>query len=442
MPFDQVAGFHEIIAELDRALSEITGFAKMSFQPNSGAQGEYAGLLVIQAYHQSRGDKHRNIALIPTSAHGTNPASAAMCGMKIALVKCDKNGNIDVEDLRAKAEEHKNDLSCLMVTYPSTHGVYEEDISEITGIIHANGGQVYMDGANLNAQVGLTSPGHIGADVAHINLHKTFAIPHGGGGPGMGPIGVAAHLAPFLPGHPLQTASGGSGAVGPVSAAPWGSASILPISFAYIAMMGGEGLTRATQVAILNANYMAHRLEPHFPVLYRGARGRVAHEFILDCRPFKKSAGIEAEDIAKRLMDYGFHAPTMSFPVAGTLMVEPTESEDLAELERFIQAMIAIRLEADRLAAGEWPAADNPLVNAPHTAESVIAGEWSHPYSRELAVYPASLVPGDEHGPGADGSGGFGATRADKYWPPVRRVDQAYGDRNLVCACPPIEAFA
>jgi glycine dehydrogenase len=423
VPFDQVAGFHEVIAGLDSALSEITGFARMSFQPNSGAQGEYAGLLVIQAYHQSRGDTHRKIALIPTSAHGTNPASAAMCGMKIVLVKCDKNGNIDVDDLRAKAEEHKNDLSCLMVTYPSTHGVYEESISEITGIIHANGGQVYMDGANMNAQVGLTSPGNIGADVCHLNLHKTFAIPHGGGGPGMGPIGVAKHLVPFLPSHAVVKTGGDQG-IHAVSAAPYGSALILLISYGYIKMLGGDGMTEATKIAILNANYIKESLKDHYPTLYSGKNGRCAHEMILACAEFKRDGGVEVGDIAKRLMDYGYHAPTVSFPVADTLMVEPTESESKEELDRFCSAMISIRKEIDEIISGNADRQDNVLKNCPHTAKSVIADNWSHSYSREKAVYPLHWV------------------RDNKFWPSVGRIDNVRGDKNLICACPPIESYA
>jgi len=423
VPFDQVAGFQEVIANLDSALSEITGFAKMSFQPNSGAQGEYAGLMVIQAYHRSRGDTHRNIALIPTSAHGTNPATAAMCGMKIVLVKCDKNGNIDVDDLRAKAEEHKNDLSCLMVTYPSTHGVYEESISEITGIIHANGGQVYMDGANMNAQVGLTSPGNIGADVCHLNLHKTFAIPHGGGGPGMGPIGVAKHLAPFLPSHAVVK-TGGEQGIHAVSAAPFGSALILLISYGYIKMLGGDGMTEATRMAILNANYIKESLKDHYPTLYSGKNGRCAHEMILACAEFKRDGGVEVGDIAKRLMDYGFHAPTVSFPVADTLMVEPTESEPKEELDRFCNTMIAIRKEIDEIISGKADKLDNVLKNAPHTAKSVITDNWSRSYSREKAVYPLP------------------ALRDNKFWPSVGRIDNVRGDKNLICACPPIESYA
>ena len=423
VPLDQVAGFQEVIADLDRSLSEITGFAKMSFQPNSGAQGEYAGLMVIQAYHRSRGDAHRNIALIPTSAHGTNPATAAMCGMKIVLVKCDKQGNIDVDDLREKAVAHKSDLSCLMVTYPSTHGVYEESISEITGIIHANGGQVYMDGANMNAQVGLTSPGNIGADVCHLNLHKTFAIPHGGGGPGMGPIGVAKHLVPFLPSHAVVK-TGGEQGIHAVSAAPYGSALILLISYGYIKMLGGDGVTEATRIAILNANYIKESLKDHYPTLYSGKNGRCAHEMILACAEFKRDGGVEVGDIAKRLMDYGYHAPTVSFPVADTLMVEPTESESKEELDRFCAAMIAIRKEIDEVISGKADKQDNVLKNAPHTAKSVIADNWSRSYSREKAVYPLNTL------------------RDSKFWPSVGRIDNVRGDKNLICACPPIESYA
>lgn len=421
-PQDQAAGYYEMFQDLRNWLTEITGFADTSLQPNSGAQGEYAGLMVIRAYHMSRGDAHRNIALIPTSAHGTNPASAVMAGMKVVLVKCDERGNIDVEDLRTKAEQHKEDLASLMVTYPSTHGVFEEAIQEICQIIHDNGGQVYMDGANMNAQVGLTSPGRIGADVCHLNLHKTFCIPHGGGGPGMGPICVASHLAPFLPGNPLVK-TGGTEAISAISAAPFGSASILPISYAYIAMMGGEGLTNATKIAILNANYIKTRLEEHYPILYTGSNGRAAHEMILDCRAFKE-VGIEVEDIAKRLMDYGFHAPTVSFPVAGTLMIEPTESETVAELDRFCEAMIAIRAEIQEVQEGIADKENNVLKNAPHTAALALADAWNFPYSREKAVYPLSFV------------------KANKFWPTVRRIDSAYGDRNLMCSCIPVEEFA
>ncbi|MES2140311.1 MAG: aminomethyl-transferring glycine dehydrogenase [Bacteroidota bacterium] len=423
VPVEQAAGYLEVIAELDRSLSEITGFAKMSFQPNSGAQGEYAGLLVIQAYHQSRGDSHRNIALIPTSAHGTNPASAAMCGLKIVLVKCDEKGNIDVNDMREKAVLHKNNLACLMVTYPSTHGVYEESIIEITDIIHENGGQVYMDGANMNAQVGLTSPGNIGADVCHLNLHKTFAIPHGGGGPGMGPIGVAKQLVPFLPSHSVIK-TGGEKGIHAVSAAPFGSALILLISYGYIKMLGGDGVTEATRMAILNANYIKESLKDHYPTLYSGKNGRCAHEMILDCVAFKREAGVEVGDIAKRLMDYGYHAPTVSFPVHDTLMIEPTESESKEELDRFCSVMIHIRKEIDEISSGIADKDDNVLKNAPHTAKSVITDDWKHNYSREKAVYPLNW------------------TKDSKFWPSVARIDNAHGDRNLICACPPIEAYA
>jgi glycine dehydrogenase len=420
-PADQVAGYYTVFNEIDRWLSEITGFAAMSLQPNAGAQGEYAGLMVIRAYHQDRGDHQRNIALIPSSAHGTNPASAAMAGMKIVIVKCDEMGNIDVADLKAKAEEHAANLSCFMVTYPSTHGVFEESIIEICEVIHANGGQVYMDGANMNAQVGLTSPANIGADVCHLNLHKTFCIPHGGGGPGMGPIGVAAHLVKYLPGHAVVDINNEK-SIHAVSSAPWGSASILIISHAYIAMMGADGLKKATEYAILNANYMKARLEEHYPVLYSGSNGRCAHEMILDCRGFK-NYGIEVVDIAKRLMDYGFHAPTVSFPVAGTLMVEPTESEPKHELDRFCDALIAIRNEISSVENGTLDKLDNPLKNAPHTAATVTGDEWSHAYSRKTAAFPLAYVA--EH----------------KFWPSVGRVNDSFGDRSLVCACPPIESY-
>nr|MCU0324912.1 aminomethyl-transferring glycine dehydrogenase [Spirosomataceae bacterium] len=421
-PVNQTEGYQQLFAELTDWLSEITGFASMSLQPNSGAQGEYAGLMVIRAYHESRGDGHRNIALIPSSAHGTNPASAAMAGMKIVVTKCDEKGNIDVEDLKARAEEHSSNLACLMVTYPSTHGVFEESIVEICEIIHSHGGQVYMDGANMNAQVGLTSPANIGADVCHLNLHKTFCIPHGGGGPGMGPIGVAKHLVPFLPTNAVVK-TGGEQAIRGISAAPWGSASILPISYAYIAMMGGDGLTNATKIAILNANYIKARLEKHYPILYTGTNGRCAHEMIVDLRPFKVSAGVEAEDVAKRLMDYGFHAPTLSFPVAGTLMIEPTESESKEELDRFCDAMIEIRHEiAEIEASGEKTI--NVLKNAPHTAAIIMADTWDKPYSREKAAYPLPYI------------------KSNKFWATVSRIDSAYGDRNLICACTPIEEYA
>jgi len=422
-PLAQVEGYRELFAGLERALCEITGFAAVSLQPNAGSQGEYAGLLVIREWQRQRGQANRDVCLIPTSAHGTNPASAVMAGMRVVVVACDEKGNIDVADLRAKAAQHSANLAALMVTYPSTHGVFEEAIREICAIVHEHGGQVYMDGANMNAQVGLCRPGDIGADVCHLNLHKTFCIPHGGGGPGMGPIGVAAHLAPFLPGHPL-TRVGGETAIGPISAAPWGSASILTIPWVYIFLMGGAGLRRATEVAILNANYMAKRLGEHYPLLYRGAKGRVAHEFILDLRPFEDSAGILAEDVAKRLMDYGFHAPTMSFPVTGTLMIEPTESESRAELDRLCDALISIRAEIARIESGEWTRVDNPLKNAPHACDVVVSDNWSKPYSREIAAFPAPW------------------TRERKFWPYVGRVDNGYGDKNLVCTCPPIEAYA
>lgn len=418
-PASQTAGYQQITRELEQWLCEITGFDAVSLQPNSGAQGEYAGLMVIRAYHYSRGDQHRDIVLIPSSAHGTNPASAVMAGMKVVVVKCDDHGNIDVADLRAKAEQHKANLSALMVTYPSTHGVFEEAIREITQIVHECGGQVYMDGANMNAQVGLTNPATIGADVCHLNLHKTFAIPHGGGGPGMGPIGVAKHLAPFLPGHPVVKMGGNTPAV---SAAPWGSASILLISYAYIRMLGPDGVTDATRYAILNANYMKSRLERDFQVLYVGSHGRVAHEMIIDCRSFKQ-AGIEVEDIAKRLMDYGFHAPTMSFPVPGTIMIEPTESEPKDELDRFCDALLSIRKEIHAVENGSADRKDNVLKNAPHTMHEVTRDNWSHTYSRQEAAFPLPYV------------------AAHKFWPSVGRVDNAYGDRNLVCACPPMEAY-
>lgn len=421
-PVDQTGGYMQLFSELNDWLSEITGFAAMSLQPNAGAQGEYAGLMVIRAYHLDRGDDHRNIALIPSSAHGTNPASAAMAGMKIIVVKCDDNGNIDVADLKEKAEQYKNDLSCLMVTYPSTHGVFEESIIEVCKIIHENGGQVYMDGANMNAQVGLTSPANIGADVCHLNLHKTFCIPHGGGGPGMGPIGVAKHLVPYLPGHAVVDIDKGK-SIHAVSSAPWGSASILIISHAYIAMMGPDGLTNATRYAILNANYIKSRLEAHYPVLYTGANGRCAHEMILDCRAFK-AFGVEVTDIAKRLMDYGFHAPTVSFPVAGTVMVEPTESEPKHELDRFCDAMIAIRKEIEEVEKGTSDKTDNPLKNAPHTVSVITGNDWEHPYSRQKAAFPLPYV------------------AAYKFWPSVGRVNDTYGDRTLICSCLPLEDYA
>jgi glycine dehydrogenase len=423
-PPDQTQGYAELTGRLTDWLKAITAFAAVTLQPNAGSQGEYAGLLAIRAYHEARGEGHRTICLIPSSAHGTNPASAAMAGLQVVVVGCDRDGNIDVNDLKAKAHKHAANLAALMVTYPSTHGVFETAIREITEIVHARGGQVYMDGANLNAQVGLTSPAAIGADVCHLNLHKTFCIPHGGGGPGVGPIGVAAHLAPHLPNHPLRTDAGPATGFGPVSAAPFGSAMILPISYAYIRMMGAAGLKRATEVAILNANYVAKRLRTHYPVLYAGPGGMVAHECIIDCRGFQAEAGVMVEDIAKRLMDFGFHAPTMSWPVAGTLMIEPTESESKAELDRFCEAMIAIRAEIAAIAAGKLDRADNPLKHAPHTAAHVMANVWTHSYSREQAAFPVPWVV------------------AAKYWPPVRRVDNVYGDRNLVCSCAPLEAYA
>ena len=418
VPADQAQGYAELFRQLEGWLAEITGFAAVSLQPNAGSQGEFAGLLVIRAFHESRGEGRRNVCLIPVSAHGTNPASAVTAGFKVVTVACDEKGNIDVADLRKKAGEHRVDLGALMVTYPSTHGVFEEAIREICEVVHEHGGQVYMDGANMNAQVGLTSPGQIGADVCHLNLHKTFAIPHGGGGPGVGPIAVAGHLAPFLPGHPV-TRTGGTKAIGPVSAAGWGSAGVLPISWMYVAMMGGEGLTRATQLAILNANYMAKRLEPHYPILYTGRGGRVAHEFIIDCRAFKKTAEVEVDDIAKRLMDYGFHAPTMSFPVPGTLMIEPTESESRAELDRLCDALIAIRAEIREVEEGRMPRQGNVLKMAPHTAHAVTADAWDRPYGREKAAFPAPWV------------------RKAKFWPSVARIDNPYGDRHLVCVCQP-----
>ena len=422
-PSTQTEGYKQLFTNLEAALCEITGFAGISLQPNSGAQGEYAGLMVIRAWHQNKKEGHRNISLIPSSAHGTNPASAVMAGMQVVVVKCDERGNIDVADLKEKAITHKVNLSCLMITYPSTHGVFEESIIEICKIIHENGGQVYMDGANMNAQVGLTSPSTIGADVCHLNLHKTFCIPHGGGGPGVGPIGVAAHLVEFLPGHTVVEFRRGN-AISAVSAAPWGSASILPISYAYIAMMGGDGLTNATKYAILNANYMKARLEKYYPILFTGKNSRCAHEFIVDCRAFKHTVGIEVADIAKRLMDYNFHAPTVSFPVAGTLMIEPTESESIEELDRFCEALISIRKEIDEIESGKADKLNNVLKNAPHTAKVVMSDDWSKPYSREKAAYPLSYV------------------KAAKFWPTVGRIDDAYGDRNLICSCIPIEEYA
>jgi glycine dehydrogenase len=423
-PPEQTQGYLKLINRLSAWLRAATGFAGVSLQPNAGSQGEYAGLLAIRAWHESRGEGHRDICLIPSSAHGTNPASAAMAGYRVVVVGCDREGNVDLADLEAKAALHGATLAALMVTYPSTHGVFETNIRDICRTIHDHGGQVYMDGANMNAQVGLTSPAAIGADVCHLNLHKTFCIPHGGGGPGVGPIGVAAHLVPFLPNHPMRADAGPATGFGPVSAAPYGSALILPISYAYIRMMGADGLTRATEVAILNANYMAARLKDAFPVLYTGPSGMVAHECIVDCRGFAATSGIQVEDIAKRLQDYGFHAPTMSWPVSGTLMIEPTESETKAEIDRFCDAMIAIRAEIDDIAAGRLDRADNPLKNAPHTASEVMADEWTHGYTRARAAYPLAFV------------------AAAKYWPPVKRVDNVYGDRNLICTCAPLEAYA
>ena len=423
VPADQAEGYRQITSELEAALREITGFAAVSLQPNSGAQGEFAGLAVMRAYHQSRGEGARDVVLIPASAHGTNPASAIMAGFKVVVVATAPNGNVDVADLKKKAAEHAKDLAGLMITYPSTHGVFEDAIREICDTIHQYGGQIYMDGANMNAQVGLTSPANIGADVCHLNLHKTFAIPHGGGGPGMGPIGVAKHLAPFLPGHPLVEVNPESTAIPPVNSAPWGSASILLISYGYIRMLGGQGVTDATKFAILNANYIKSRLEKHYDVLYTRENGRVAHEMIFDLRAFK-SKGVEEGDVAKRLMDFGFHAPTVSFPVAGTLMIEPTESEPKAELDRFCDALIAIRKEIDDVVSGKADPKDNVLKNAPHTASAVSINDWSHPYSREQAAYPLPWV------------------RANKFWPSVGRIDNPYGDRNLICICPPMEAYA
>ncbi|MCA1402401.1 aminomethyl-transferring glycine dehydrogenase [Bradyrhizobium sp. BRP56] len=422
-PADQAKGYHALFKRLEQWLCDITGYDAVSLQPNSGAQGEYAGLLAIRGYHLARGEPHRKVCLIPSSAHGTNPASAAMVGMEVVVVACDARGDVDVNDLRAKAEKHSANLAAVMITYPSTHGVFEEHIREICDIVHAHGGQVYLDGANMNAQVGLSRPGDYGADVSHLNLHKTFCIPHGGGGPGMGPIGVKAHLAPYLPGHPA-TDGATAHAIGPVSAAPFGSASILTISYIYILMMGGEGLTRATEIAILNANYIAARLQPHFPVLYRNERGRVAHECIVDPRPLKTTSGVTVDDIAKRLIDYGFHAPTMSFPVAGTLMIEPTESESKFEIDRFCDAMIAIRDEIAEIEKGRWKVEASPLRHAPHTVHDIADDVWNRAYTRAEGCFPA------------------GVSRSDKYWSPVGRVDNVYGDRNLVCSCPPVEDYA
>jgi glycine dehydrogenase len=421
-PIEQAEGYLTLIRGLEDQLAEITGYDTVSLQPNAGSQGELAGLLAVRAYHRANGDTGRTVCLIPSSAHGTNAASAVMAGMRVVVVRTGENGDVDVADLHARIEEHRDRLAVLMVTYPSTHGVFEDNITDVCAAVHEAGGQVYVDGANLNALVGLARPGKFGADVSHLNLHKTFCIPHGGGGPGVGPVAVRAHLAPYLPNHPLQPTAGPATGVGPVSAAPWGSAGILPISWTYVRLMGADGLKRATQIAVLSANYVAKRLEPHFPVLYAGPGGLVAHECIIDLRPLSKETGVSVDDIAKRLIDYGFHAPTMSFPVAGTLMIEPTESEDLAELDRFCAAMIAIRGEIERVGSGEWPADDNPLRGAPHTA-AALGGDWTHPYTREEAVFPGGLP------------------AADKYWPPVRRIDGAFGDRNLVCACPPPDAY-
>ncbi len=419
-PADQVQGYRRMIEDVEQMLCAATGYAAVSLQPNAGSQGEYAGLLAIRAYHQNRGEGQRNVCLIPGSAHGTNPASAQMCGMKVVVVKCDDNGNVDLDDLRAKAESHSSELAAIMVTYPSTHGVFEEGIRELCGIVHQHGGQVYMDGANLNAMVGLCQPGKFGSDVSHLNLHKTFCIPHGGGGPGVGPVAVAEHLAPFLPNHFSLSADS---PVGAVSSAAWGSASILPITWMYVAMMGRDGLTQATKTAILNANYVAHQLGQDYPILYTGSNGRVAHECIVDFRPLKDSSGVTVDDVAKRLIDFGFHAPTMSFPVAGTLMIEPTESESKAELDRFCDAMKQIRQEVAAVEAGQLPADDNPLCNAPHTADVVCADDWKHPYSREQAAYPVATL------------------RQQKYWVPVGRIDNVYGDRNLMCSCVPIAEY-
>jgi glycine dehydrogenase len=422
-PVDQAAGYLELIGQLEDWLAEITGYDAVSLQPNAGSQGELAGLLAIREYHLAAGEGHRTVCLIPSSAHGTNAASAVMAGMRVVVVATTDRGDVDLADLRAKIDAHRDTLAAIMVTYPSTHGVYEETITELCELVHAAGGQVYVDGANLNALVGLARPGRFGADVSHLNLHKTFCIPHGGGGPGVGPVAVRAHLAPYLPNHPLRPEAGPASGPGPVSGAPWGSAGILPISWAYARMSGPDGLTRATEVAVLSANYLARRLAPHYPVLYTGRGGLVAHECIVDLRAITKETGVTVDDVAKRLVDYGFHAPTMSFPVAGTLMIEPTESEDLAELDRFCEAMIAIRGEIAAVAAGEWPLERSPLRQAPHTA-SMIAGEWDLPYGRELGVFPSA------------------ASRQAKYWPPVRRIEGAYGDRNLVCSCPPVDAYA
>jgi glycine dehydrogenase len=421
-PAEDAGGYRRLVADLEGWLAEVTGYDKVSIQPNAGSQGELAGLLAIRGFHRANGDEGRTVCLIPSSAHGTNAASAVMAGMKVVVVKATENGSVDLDDLRAQCEAHRDDLAAIMVTYPSTHGVYEDTIKDLCAIVHDHGGQVYVDGANLNALLGYARPGEFGGDVSHLNLHKTFCIPHGGGGPGVGPVGVRAHLAPYLPSHPMHPEPEKREGIGPISAAPYGSTGILPISWAYVRMMGPDGLTRATASAVLAANYVAKRLGEHFPVLYRGEDGLVAHECILDVRAITKETGVTVDDVAKRLIDYGFHAPTMSFPVAGTLMVEPTESEDLGEIDRFCDAMIAIKGEIDRVAAGEWTAEDSPLRNAPHTTRAIV-DKWERPYDREIGAFPAGLDP-------------------DKYWPPVARIDQAYGDRNLVCSCPPPQAFA
>jgi glycine dehydrogenase len=429
-PSEDAQGYATLIGTLENWLAEVTGYARVSIQPNAGSQGELAGLMAIRAYHLAQGDQERRICLIPSSAHGTNAASAVMAGLKVVVVKATAEGSVDLDDLKIKIEAHHDQLAAIMVTYPSTHGVFEEGITDLIAMVHDAGGQVYVDGANLNALLGLAKPGQFGADVSHLNLHKTFCIPHGGGGPGVGPVGVGAHLAPYLPNHPLTSAAGPATGVGPISAAPYGSAGILPISYAYMAMMGGEGLTLATEHALLAANYVANRLNDHFPVLYSGRDGYVAHECIVDLRPLTKTSGVTVDDVAKRLIDYGFHAPTMSFPVAGTLMIEPTESENLEELDRFCDAMISIRAEVAKVEAGEWPREDNPLVNAPHTQAVLVADEWEHPYPRKLAAFPAGMH-----------SGPISHQGTDKYWPPVGRIDGVYGDRNLVCSCPPPEEF-
>jgi glycine cleavage system P protein (glycine dehydrogenase) len=421
-PAEDAAGYRRLIDQLEGWLAEVTGYDRVSIQPNAGSQGELAGLLAIRAHHRANGQSDRNVCLIPSSAHGTNAASAVMAGMRVVVVNAADDGAVDLDDLRAQCDAHSDDLAAIMVTYPSTHGAYEGTITELCEIVHDHGGQVYVDGANLNALLGFAKPGEFGGDVSHLNLHKTFCIPHGGGGPGVGPVAVREHLAPYLPSHGMHPEDAKRAGIGPISAAPYGSAGILPISWAYIRLMGGAGLTRATAAAVLSANYVAKRLGEHFPVLYRGHGGLVAHECILDLRGLTRDSGVTVDDVAKRLIDYGFHAPTMSFPVAGTLMVEPTESEDLAEIDRFCDAMIAIKGEADRVAAGEWTAEESPLRGAPHTTRALV-GEWNRAYNRDLAVFPMGVDP-------------------DKYWPPVARIDQAYGDRNLVCACPPPEAFA